>query len=250
MNTRLADAELGAELERWRASGMRPRLFLRDDDAVDDTPALRRLFAACERAGAPLLLAAIPALATPALGRVAMDHPLVMPAVHGYAHASHSPRGEKPCEIGRHRAPETVLSELAAGRNRLLDLCAGTISGLLVPPWNRIHDELVGRIGEAGFAGISAHGWERRAGARFVNAHIDIVHWSAGGAGRTGEWLLGELARNLGAARALGGRAVGILTHHRAHDETAWAGLDLIFSIFAGEARWVAADDLLARAQE
>lgn len=247
---RRAEAQLAAELALWRAGGHAPRLFLRDDDATDDTPALRRLIDLSEGRGAPLLLAVIPAGATPELGSLLRARPLVSPAAHGFAHRSHSPRKEKPCEIGRHRPPETVLAELSHGRERLLELFPGRLSGLLVPPWNRIHDELVGRIGEAGFAAISAHGWERRAGARFVNAHVDIVHWSGGRVGRERSWIFAEIARNLAEARARDWSAVGVLTHHLAHDEKAWAGLAAIFDSLAGEARWVAADDLVGQDQE
>ena len=52
-------AVLEAELQHWQEAGQRPRLFLRDDDAISDTPALRRLIGLCEQHNVPLLLAAV-----------------------------------------------------------------------------------------------------------------------------------------------------------------------------------------------
>lgn len=236
-----------AELAAWQVDGRRPRLFWRDDDAVADTQQLRRLIALAERHEAPLLVAAIPAHAEPSLGALLRASARTTGAVHGWAHADHAPVGEKPCEIGRHRPLETVLGELRAGREKLGDMLDGRVSGLLVPPWNRIHDEVLAHIGEAGFAGVSTHGWaDARVPAATVNVHVDNIHWSGGRVGREAEWIFAELARNLGEARRRGHRAVGVLTHHLAHDEKAWAGIETILEHLGhGRADWVAADDLL-----
>ena len=239
---------LESELDHWRAAGKAPRLFLRDDDAIEDTPALRKLFAACERAHAPLLLASIPAHAQPGLGEAVRGFALATGAVHGFAHANHAPAGQKPCELDHYRPLEVVLGELRRGREKLLDLFGGSLSGLLVPPWNRIHDEVARHVHEAGFTGISAHGWLTQPPVHrlaSVNVHIDIVHWSGGGKGRDWPWMAGELAKALREARLRGHRAIGILTHHLVHDEQAWQVLDEIvaFAKLNGMA-WVAADAL------
>lgn len=241
---------LDAELERWRAAGRRPRLFWRDDDAVRDTPALRRLLDLAQRRGAPVLVAAIPAGAEASLAAALADSPLATGAVHGWAHQSHSPPGEKPSELGTHRAIDIVLDELRAGRRRLLDLFEGRLSDLLVPPWNRIDAAVEVRVGEAGFSGVSAHGW-RDGPVASVNVHIDNIHWSNGRVGREAEWIRTELARNLGEARRRGWRAVGVLTHHLSHDEKAWAGIETILADLGPErADWVAADELLPAPDE
>lgn len=245
-------ADVAAELVHWRAAGRRPRLFLRDDDAVSDTPALRRLLALVRHHDVPLLLASIPAHADASLGRLAGGEPLVTGAVHGWAHVSHSPIGQKPCELGRDRPIEIVLAEIARGREILGELLGGRLSGLLVPPWNRIHREVLERIGEAGFAGVSAHGWlEAPAPVTPVNVHVDIIHWSGGRVGRDIGWIAAELLRNLQIARRKGFRAVGILTHHLTHDEQAWAGIEAILGWFAASrADWVSADSLIGEPAE
>lgn len=237
------------EIGRWHAAGQRPRLFLRDDDAVTITPELERLVGLVRHHGTPLLLASIPSMTDDALGMLVRDEVLIVGAVHGWAHVSHAPVGEKPCELGSHRPIETVLDELRQGREKLIGLF-GWVSDLLVPPWNRIEDEVLQHIGKAGFGGVSAHGWpERPLPARHVNAHVDIVHWSGGRVGRDLAWIYDELASNLAEARRHGFRGVGILTHHLAHDETAWNALETLMARMSEEgAAWVHADELLTEA--
>jgi hypothetical protein len=248
------DEALDIELANWAANGRTPRLYLRDDDAVCDSDALQKLFRFCEENGAPLLLASVPEPTGQSLGLAVRAFPLCTGAVHGYRHASHSPKGEKPCELGRHRPVETVLDELKKGREKLADLFDGRLSGLLVPPWNRIHDEVAIRAAEVGFRGISAHGWLLQNTAHrlaTVNAHIDIIHWSGGIKGRDWPWIATELLRALREARLRGYRAIGILTHHLAHDDAAWVVLDAIGGFAArNRLQWVAADELIAEPTE
>ncbi len=245
-----AMSALDAELEKWASAGRPPRAFLRDDDAVADTPALRRLLALSERLGAPLLLASIPGPAEPSLGAAVRAHPLVTGAVHGYAHVSHSPPGEKPCELNRRRPASVLLGEMREGREKLAEIFRGKLSGLIVPPWNRIHDAVVPLVAEAGFSGISAHGWAqypRSTGLAGVHAHVDVVHWSAGARGRDPAWAISHACQALAEARARGFRAIGILAHHLSHDETAWATLDELMSALSQrDVRFVEADALIA----
>ncbi len=242
------------ELSLWEKAGKRPRLFLRDDDAVENTPALQILFQFCQRFKAPVLLASIPRPAKESLGAAVRDFPLATGAVHGFAHVSHSGKGEKPCELGSNRALTTVLSQLREGRAKLEDLFDGRISGLLVPPWNRIHDGVASYVHETGFTGISAHGWlvqKPPHSLAVVNAHIDIVHWSGGQRGRKWQWVAGELAKAFHEARLRGFRATGILAHHLAHDAQAWTVLDEIGKFAAdNDLQWVAADDLISEPSE
>jgi hypothetical protein len=237
---------LESELLEWQAAGKTPRFFLRDDDAIEDTPALRRLFDASERAAAPLLLASIPAHAQPSLGRAVRGFALATGAVHGHAHSNHAPAGQKPCELDQYRPLDVVLGELRHDREKLLDLFGGRLSGLLVPPWNRIHDAVAEHVHEAGFTGISAHGWLTQPPVHrlaSVNAHIDIVHWSGGRKGRDWAWMETELARALREARLRGYRAIGILTHHLVHDDQAWLVLEETIAFAAHNGiGWVAAD--------
>lgn len=242
--------DLSRELSHWRSQGISPRIFLRDDDAVDDTPALQHLLSLCEQYDTPLLLATVPEPATNALAEALEKRPLITPAVHGYQHVDHSAFGEKACELGTQRPVDQVLDELAAGREKLVRMFGARLSAILVPPWNRIHDAVRDRVPEIGFKAISAHGWLRvPSPVPMINAHVDIVHWSGGGEGRKLDWVQSELLRNLEIARNRGGRAIGLLTHHLAHDEQAWRTLDQVLAwCKANEIEFVTADGLIEEA--
>ncbi|MEZ5872470.1 MAG: polysaccharide deacetylase family protein [Nitratireductor sp.] len=238
---------LGDELGHWKALGLVPRIFLRDDDAVDDTPALTRLDALTREYDIPLLLAVIPDPARPALAKAIASRKLITPAVHGFRHVSHSPKGEKVCELGTHRPVETVIGELAEGRRKLETMFDPEISAILVPPWNRIHDSVRDRIADAGFAAVSAHGWSEPTAIRMINAHVDVIHWKGGRRGREASWVYYNLLENLKSARQRGGEAVGLLLHHLDHDSVAWETSENVFrwSREKTDIKWVAADDLI-----
>ena len=53
-------SHLTRELELWSRAGRKPRLWLRDDDAVAPSLALDRLLALCERYDVPAVLAVVP----------------------------------------------------------------------------------------------------------------------------------------------------------------------------------------------
>jgi hypothetical protein len=58
--------DLARECDAWAAEGRAVELWWRDDDAIEDTPALRRLLA-LTRGRAPIALAVIPGRLTPNL---------------------------------------------------------------------------------------------------------------------------------------------------------------------------------------
>ncbi|MFZ1816013.1 MAG: polysaccharide deacetylase family protein [Rhizobiaceae bacterium] len=245
--------QIEKELDAWQQAGLTPRLFLRDDDAIEDTVALRRLCELTLRFRVPLLLAIIPDPARESLVPLLSSHPHVTPAVHGFRHQRHSPKGEKTSELGDHRPAATVLGELRQGREKLVRLFAGNVSGILVPPWNRISATIRDRVGEAGFEAISAHGWDTDGSAvAMVNAHVDIIHWSGGKVGREADWVFSQLATNLEMARQCGGAPVGVLLHHLDHDARAWSSLQELFIWSAAHEQiaWVAADSLIAEARK
>ncbi len=245
-------AALNAELQNWRQAGLRPRMFLRDDDAVDDTIALNRLLDLCGHHQVPLLLAIIPKPATPALARCVERHCHITPAVHGFGHIDHSPPGEKICELGLHRPVDIVLGELKQGRRLLMNMFRSEISSILVPPWNRIDPVIRARVGDVGFAAVSAHGWPvEPTMVPALNTHVDIIHWSGGQVGRQLTWVLQQLNYHLLLARKRDGQAIGLLTHHLAHDQQAWSVLETVFewSRHDDGVEWVAADSLIEEAE-
>lgn len=232
-------------LDRAHAEGRTIRVWLRDDDCVAVTPALERLAALCGGAGLPILLAAIPAGAAPELAPWIAAHPAVTPCQHGYAHADHARPGERARELGG-RPVGTVLAELARGRARLADLFGPALSGILVPPWNRLDAELIPHLRGAGYAALSAFGpTPVDSPLPRLDADLDIIDWRRGRIGRPPD----ELARKL-AGTIAGQDRLGILTHHLAQDDAAWAGLAFLLEGLAPHpaVRFTDAAALLRRA--
>ncbi|HUG60732.1 MAG TPA: hypothetical protein VMP03_02740, partial [Methylomirabilota bacterium] len=120
---------------------------------------------------------------------------------------------------------------------------------VLVPPWNRAADAILARAGEIGFAAVSMHGGHGL-GNR-IDTHLDPIAWR-GDRGYVGDRaFLAMLETALShAGRAPGAGAIGLLTHHRDHDEAVWRVLDSFLAVTAAHpaARVLPITDLLAGA--
>ncbi|BCB18275.1 polysaccharide deacetylase family protein [Bosea sp. ANAM02] len=221
---------LALELDQWSAAGRKIDLWLRDDDAVAPSPALDRLSELAERLAAPILLAVIPLLAEPALAAALRDMPLLRPCQHGATHRNHAPAGSKKSEFGAEREAADVDAEIAQGRRRLHDLLGDALLPIFVPPWNRIAQSHAARLGELGFAGLSCFRGYRLGpdgGPRLLNTHVDVMDWRGGRVGRPVTDILAELVVLLAQQRQdeAGDIELGLLLHHRDHDDTAWSAL-------------------------
>ncbi|MGO4406909.1 polysaccharide deacetylase family protein [Bosea sp. RAF48] len=230
---------LSRELDNWQAAGRQLRLWLRDDDAVAPSPALARLSVLAERHGATVLLAVIPMLAEPALASALKGMPCLRPCQHGVWHRNHAPAGGKKSEFGPDRDRTAVDGEIAEGRDRLRDLIGGDIMPVFVPPWNRIDPGHAARLGSLGFSGLSCFRNYRHGpagGPRLLNTRIDVMDWHGGRMGRRADDLLPEIVAQIIAMRGEGpdqAAALGLLLHHRDHDEGAWSVLHDILSLAA-----------------
>lgn len=246
-----ADGALEEEFARWKSTGLDPRFWLRDDDASEPGPALDRLVALCEELDIPLLLAVIPERAVQALGERLRDVPLVRPCVHGIAHRNNARDGERKIELGGRMAVGDILEGLAASREKLGRIFGERLSGILVPPWNRIAPEVAARVHVYGFTALSTWSWEPK-GTRLseLNTHIDLMDWTMR-QGREPEWIRSELLRRLMQARERGGAPIGILSHHLDHDDRAWRTLEGLLRHLKVERGFVFhhADDLVAGMQ-
>ena len=150
-----------------------------------------------------------------------MAHPAVTPCQHGFAHRNHAAPGERARELGGLRPDDEVLDELARGRAKLQALFGDRLSDILVPPWNRIDADLVPRLPGLGYSALSTFGPPEPDGMRHLNSDLDIIDWRNGRVGRP----IDDLARKLAAIVDRQDR-VGILTHHLAHNATAWTALE------------------------
>ena len=223
--------ELQAALDAAVHRGDSIRIWWRDDDAGRDHAALPRLLELAECHELPLALAVVPVwLEAGAQARIAAS-PYATVLQHGFAHADHAPPKSKSIELGG-RGLDGIVAELARGRAMLEDAFGCAFLAVLVPPWNRLDDGLISRLGECGFVGLSTFG--RRAqsevapGVAQINAHFDPIDW------RGTRLFVGEataLSRLIAVLDA--DEPIGILSHHLTMDEDGWAFLDRLLAVLA-----------------
>lgn len=218
-------ASLETELDAWAAAGRTARFWWRDDDAIQPSAALDRLLVLAGTA--PLALAVIPDRATGELARRIANIDQVTVLQHGIAHRNHAPPAAKKAELGAGRPPATLARALAAARRRLEALFGAQFRPVLVPPWNRIADDLIPLLSHAGFIGLSTAGPCPAGGApglRQVNSHIDPIDWRGTRQCRPTDELVAETVRRLAERRldpATDTGPLGLLTHHLLDDGAA-----------------------------
>jgi peptidoglycan/xylan/chitin deacetylase (PgdA/CDA1 family) len=205
----------------------------RDDDAEDATPQFDRLLVLAAKHAVPLALSVVPKRATNAMAERLADAPAACVLQHGWRHRNHSAEGEKKMELGPHRPVETMLDELAEGFDRLRARFAAKFLPVLVPPWNRIADEVRKRRREVGLIGLSTFGPAPKGEAHWANVHLDIIDWTAR-APITRASAYAILSRE--AERRLKGddEPLGIMTHHLVHHEANWRFLEELLDLIAG----------------
>jgi peptidoglycan/xylan/chitin deacetylase (PgdA/CDA1 family) len=244
------------ELDTWAAGGRVAEFWWRDDDAADTTDALQRLIALHGGHGVPLLLAVIPARAQKRLADRLRAEADIAVCQHGWAHLNHSSPGRAKAELGPDRPAPYVLGELARGALTLDRIFGNGWLRVLVPPHNRIAPEVAAGLRAAGYVGLSTDK-PRRAGltdVAQVNTHVDIMNW--GTRAFLGDEPALELAirhlRDKRTGQADPDEPTGLLTHHLAHDEAAWAFTDRFLGAIATHraARWRDVRDIFTPAKE
>ena len=224
------------ELDLWVDSGKTATFWWRDDDAVEETPQLRKLDAISREMEVPVSLAVIPAGLHDSLPQFLHQRDNFTAMQHGYSHRSYALRAAKKIELGGDRSCDEIKAELVTGR-RLLGAAFGEqFIPVLVPPWNRIESRIYSALASAGFSGISSI-WARETvypvkGLLQVNTHLDPVNWHQG-RGFIGETnAIGQIHRHLCARRQAGGdvaEPTGILTHHLIQNDEVWAFCRTLF---------------------
>jgi hypothetical protein len=250
--------DLEEELAQWAANGRVVELWWRDDDAVADSVALRRLL---DVATVPLALAVIPSELQPSLAEALARSSRVPVAVlqHGFSHRNHEPEGRKKAELGTARDAAAILAELATGANLLAARFGALALPVLTPPWNRIAPGLLPMLPTLGLQGISTYlpraMREPAPGLRQVNTHVDIIDWHGGRQFIGEEATLALLARHLRAKRLHQvdpAEPTGLLTHHLVQDAASWLFLSRLqdwLSAFP-MIRWRTADAVFAIARD
>lgn len=248
-------AQLDRELDAWREGGQRATLWCRDDDACRDTPALQRLLGCARAAQVPVALAVIPAALEPSLVAAVRAADVATVVQHGYAHRNHAPAEGRPWELGAHRPVGAIVDELGQGRAILARAFGERFAPVLVPPWNRIAPEVIRRLPEAGFRGLSTFGPRRAVcaapGVVQCNTHVDLIAWHSGRVFVGVDPAIGRLVAQLQARRtgtADAAEPTGILTHHLDLDEAGWRFLSDLVERTRGHAavEWLHARDAFA----
>jgi hypothetical protein len=214
----------------------KPVFWLRDDDAVAVTPALRRLLAF----RVPVALAVIPDLAEPSFFEEDFSEEDFSVLQHGCDHRNRAAPGEKKSEFPASERIEDALARLQSSRERLLKLAGERALPVVAPPWNRMRRELAAELPRIGIRGLSSYGKEQPLpGLVQVNTHVDIVAW------HDGKRFIGEdEAVRLAMNYVTQGKPVGWLTHHAVHDEAAWRFLERLFALPGP--RWAGAAELFS----
>lgn len=240
-------SDLITELDIWADSGRQAAFWWRDDDATRPGPALDRLMAVTD--GIPVALAVIPVSAESGLVDFISKNRSISILQHGYAHTNHAPAEEKKAEFGAHRPIPAMLAEIDAGHVRLSSLFGNRFLPIFVPPWNRIATSLVGQLSAGKTRYLSTFGRrDRHAALPYLNGHIDIINWR-GDRGTLGVDLVLDTLISLLADIRLKSRdsaePIGILTHHRDHDDKGWQFLAELLSVTRAHpgAGWISATE-------
>jgi hypothetical protein len=148
--------EIGSELDQWSKVGWVAKFFWRDDDAVTDTPALRRLFQVARDKGITVALAVIPEQADAALARLLTTETCCV-WQHGWNHRWYE-RGE----FGDGRPLEAMKYDALSGQRRMDQLFGPQgWQRIFVPPFHEIAMPFKALLPVLGYLGVSA-GVQRR----------------------------------------------------------------------------------------
>ena len=239
---------LERELDAWLEAERTATLWLRDDDACRDSAPLRRLLATAETYGVPVAVAAVPAGIEDSLGEAIARFGNATVVQHGYAHRNHAADGERSSEFGAARPLDARLDDLVSGRDRLAGEFGRRFATVLVPPWNRIGEDLLPHLAPNGYRAVSCFGPRAASspapGLHQVNAHVDPIAWRRGRGFIGAEAVVERMVAHLRARRrgeCDPDEPTGFLAHHLVFDDGIWEFVDGFLARTGGHraARWL-----------
>lgn len=156
------------------------RLWWRDDDVGPASPALHRLLAMAAEFHMPIALAVVPAwLEADTVAAIAAS-PCVRVLQHGIEHRNHARHGEKKIELGGAADRTALAAGIRSGRERLARAFGSRFLPVMVPPWNRIAEDVEAALPDLGYHAVSTFAPRRArpvAGLRRIDTHLDLIDW-------------------------------------------------------------------------
>jgi len=170
------------QLTEMAARGIRPKLWLRDDDFCKFTPNFQSLCTVLEY-GMPLVISAVPYRL-----RLSQDDKIKLSrkpgnlsfCVHGYNHANNGAIKGGPSEFPADRDIQAVRKELEFGVAQIMGTFAQKFLPIFVPPWNYVAAEYLPILKDLGIKIVS--GAKSRAqpeidGIRGLHIDIDLLDY-------------------------------------------------------------------------
>ncbi len=238
--------QLQSELDQWEAEGKKATFWWRDDDLNEPSDAFDKLLNLRSHFDIPLTLAVIPDRVDP---HIADDLEGCLLVQHGVTHQSQAKDGEKKSEFPESRKTAEALDHIGVGLSRMQTLFEDKFLPVLVPPWNRISEEIVEGLGEIGVVGLSCFKSRKsdtvsNSRVALINTHVDPIFWRGHRSALPEDEILRQVLDHLKAKRQ--GEAdvfepTGILSHHLVHDEAIWEILFKLFSFLNSHSsvRWM-----------
>jgi len=206
---------LHLRLEQARFRGVKIKIWIRDDDAIEFTRELSEFLEAMH--DFPISLAVIPGNIKDTLVNVLKMHPRLTILQHGWMHENRSTG--LPSEFPDGLEEKQVVAELKRGYNILNNMFPEHYYPIFVPPWNRIGDDIVEDFHQIPLGGLSVFGNDSGPiSITNINTHVDIMDWQLGTGQSTYmilKCLINEIELRL---EHDVDTPIGILTHHLKHD--------------------------------
>ncbi len=222
-------SDLVAELDAWRSDGRSATFWWRDDDSEKEDPRIASLLALRRRTRIPLAVSAVPLSTDSSFAEAVLADREVWVLQHGYAHRNHAPHGEKKSELAAARDKQEIFRDLTDGARQLRRLFGDRSIPTLVPPWNRIRNDLIPDLPDLGFRGLSLMsprpGVSAVNGVLLVNTHVDLIDWRGTRRFVGREKALEQVVRHLRQRRrgeVDAKEPTGLLTHHLVRDDECW----------------------------
>ncbi len=239
---------LSEEIQQWQ----QPIPFWwRDDDAIEDSDALQQMLAMAKRFQIPVHLAVIPQRLKHSLNCIKeLQHKSDCYVLqHGFDHTSYASPEQRKIELGGTQSITQLTDKLLQGRQILADNFESQYLDILVPPWNRISEELSEKLPAIGYKQLSVLASPKLKETDFlVNVHIDIINWKERAfAGE--EIVIEKIRQYLAHSRTQNlknFKPCGIMTHHLDHDPQCWQFLDKFFTFCQqhSQLQWLSGEDL------